>query len=84
MTVIAKVQQPLIPSLASAQPTSYVVVDEQQPGTSRQMCFNPPSLAASQQEESQHNTSGLSSLFAGIPCVLMFQQMDTSQPFSAD
>ena len=47
-TVIAKVQQPSRPSSASAQPTSFVVVDDQQPGTSRQMIFNPPSVAASQ------------------------------------
>ena len=33
-TVIAKVQQPARPSSASAQPTPYVVVDDQQPGTS--------------------------------------------------
>ena len=46
------------PASASAQPTSYVVVDDQQPGTSRQMIFNPPSVAASQQEETQHITSG--------------------------
>ena len=38
--LIAKVQQPPRPSSASAQPTSYVVVDDQQPGTSRQMLFN--------------------------------------------
>ena len=80
VTVIAKVQQPPRPS--SAQPTSYVVVDDQQPGTSRQMLFNTPSVAASQQEESQHNASGLSSLFAAIPSVLTYQQMDTPQPFS--
>ena len=47
-TVIAKVQQPSRPSSASAQPTSYVVLDDQKPGTSRQMIFNPPSVAASQ------------------------------------
>ena len=47
VTVIAKVQQPSRPSSASAQATSYVVVDDQQPGTSRQMIFNPPSVAAS-------------------------------------
>ena len=81
-TVIAKVQQPSRPSSASAQPSSYVVVDDQQPGTSRQMIFNPSSVAPSQQEESQHNTSGLSSLFAAIPSVLTYQQMDTPQPFS--
>ena len=82
VTVIAKVQQPSRPSSASAQPTSYIIVDDQQPGISRQMIFNPPSVAASQQEESQHTTSGLSSLFGAIPCVLQYQQMDTPQPFS--
>ena len=43
-TVIAKVQQPSRPSSSvSTQPaTSYVVVDDEQPGTSRQMIFNPP------------------------------------------
>ena len=82
VTVIAKVQQPSRPSSASAQPTSYIVVDDQQPGTSRQMIFNPPSVAPSPQEESQHNTSGLSSLFGAIPSVLQYQQIDTPQPFS--
>ena len=82
VTVIAKVQQPSGPPSLSAQPTSYVVVDDQQPGTSRQMIFNPPSVAPSQQEESQHNTSGISSLIAAIPSVLMYQQMETPQPFS--
>ena len=81
-TVIAKLQHPSRPSSVSAQPTSYVVVDDQQPGTSRQMNFNPPSVAASHQEESQHNTSGLSSLFGAIPSVLQYQQINTPQPFS--
>ena len=76
-TVITKVQQPSRPSSALAQPTFYAVVDEQQPGTSSQMIFNPPSVAASQQEESQLNTSGLSSLFAAIPRVLQYQHIDT-------
>ena len=80
VTVIAKVQQPPRPSSDSAE--SYIVVDDQQPGTSRQMIFNPPSVAPSQQEESQHNTSGLSSLFGAIPSVLQYQQIDTPQPFS--
>ena len=65
VTVIAKVQQPLRPSSSSpsTQPaTSYVVVDDQQYGSSRQMINNLPSVEPSQQEESQHNTSGLSSL----------------------
>ena len=83
-TVIAKVQQPSRPSSASTKPaTSYVVVDDQQPGTSRQMIFNPPSVAASQQEESQYNTCGLSSLFGAIPSVLQYQQINTPQPFSS-
>ena len=83
VTVIAKVQQPPRPSSSSpsSQPaTSYVVVDDQHPGTSRQMIYNPPSVAPSQQEESQHNKSGLSSLFVAIRSVL--QQIDTPQPFS--
>ena len=70
---IAKVQQPSRPSSVSAQPTSYVVMDDQQPGTSRQMIFNPPSVAPSPQEESQHNTSGLSRIFGAIPSVLQYQ-----------
>ena len=89
-TVIAKVQQPSRPSSVSAQPISYLVVDEQQPGTFRQLIFslsptktvNPPSVAAVQQEESQHNTSGLSSLVGAIPSVLQYQQINTPQPFS--
>ena len=79
-TVIAKVQQPSRPSSASAQPTSYVVVDDQQTGTSRQIIFNPPSVAASQQEETQH--FWISSLFGAIPSVPHYQQIDTPQPFS--
>ena len=80
-SVIAKVQQPSRPSSVSAQPTSYIVVDDQQPGTSRQLIFNPPSVAPSQHEETQHNTSGLSGLFGAIPSVLQYQQI-TPQPFS--
>ena len=64
-TVIAKVQQPARPT--SAQPTSYKVVDDQQPGISRKLMFtfspakpaNPPSVGSGQHEDSQHNTSGL-------------------------
>ena len=87
-TVIAKVQQPARPTSASAKPT--VVVDDQQSGTSRQLTFilspakpaNPPSIASGQQEDSQQNTSGLSSLFDGIPSVLQYQQINMPQPFS--
>ena len=72
-TVIAKVQQPSRYSSASAQPASFLAVDDQQPGTSRQLLFtlspsktvNLPSVASGQQEESQHYTSGLSSVFDG-------------------
>ena len=41
VTVIAKVQQPSRPSSASAQPTSYVVVDDQQPGDFQTEDFQP-------------------------------------------
>ena len=90
-TVIAKVQQPSRPSSESAPPTSHLVREYQQPGTSKQLMFslrptktiNPPSVAAVQQEKSQHNTSGLSSLFGAIPSVLQYQQIDTPQPFSS-
>ena len=82
VTLIVKVEQQL-GSPSSTQPaTSYIVVDDQQPETSRQMIFNPPSVAPSHQEETQHNTSGLSSLFGAIPSVLPYQQIDTPHPFS--
>ena len=89
-TVIAKVQQTSRPSSVLAQPASFLVVDDQQPGTSRQLMFtlspsktvNPPSVTSGQQEESQDNTSGLSSLLGGIPSVLQYQQIHTPQPFS--
>ena len=89
-TVIAKAQRPSRPSSASAHPASFLAVDDQQPGTSRQLMItlspskavNPPSIASGQQEDSQHNTSGLSSLFDGIPSVLQYQQIDTPQPFA--
>ena len=84
-TVIAKLQQPSRPSSVSAQPASILVVDDQQAGNSRHLMFtlspaktvNPPSVASGQQEESQHNTSGLSSLFGGIPSELLYQQITT-------
>ena len=80
VTVTAKVQQPSRPSSASAQLTFYIVMDDQQPWTSRQMIFNPPSVAPSPQEESQQNTSGLSGPFGAILSVL--HTVDTPQPFS--
>ena len=55
VTVIAKVQQPSGPSSPSAQPTCYVVVDDQQPGTSRQMIFQPTfSCTFTTGESAQH------------------------------
>ena len=55
VTVIAKVQQqqpqrPSSSSLSTQPATSYVVVDDQHPGTSRQMIYNPSSAATSQQD----------------------------------
>ena len=84
-TVFAKVQQPSV----SAPPTSYIVLDDQQSGISRQLMFtlssaksaNPPYVGSRQQEDSQHNTSGLPSLFGGIQSVLQYQQIDTPQLF---
>ena len=62
VTVIGKVQPQQAPRPSSLSPstqptTSCKVLDDQQPGTSRQMIYNPPSVGASQQEESQNNTS---------------------------
>ena len=59
-TVIAKVQQPQRPASVTVQPASYLAVDHQQPGTSRQLMFtlspaktfNSPSVASGQQEDS--------------------------------
>ena len=87
-TVIVKVQ-PQRSASASSQAASFLVVDDQQPGPSRQLMFaltptktfNPPSVASEHHEDSQYNTSGLS-LFRSIPSVLQYQQIDTPQPFS--
>ena len=78
LTVIAKVLQPQRSSSVSSQPASFIIVDDQQPGPSRQVMFvlSPtkifylPSIASGQQEDSQHNTSGLSSLFGSISGIL--------------
>ena len=86
----AKVQQPPRPASASAQPASFLVVDDQQPGTFRQLMYtlspaktvNLPSVASGQQEDSEYNTFGLSSLFGGTPSVLQYQQIDKPQLFS--
>ena len=83
-TVIAKVHQPPRPASVSAPPASFLIVDDQQPGTSRQLMFtlsltkpaNQPSFGSGQQDDSQHNTSGLSSHFSTIPSVVQYQQID--------
>ena len=82
--VTAKVKQPLGPASVSPQPASFLVVDDQQPGPSKQLMFTlspAKTVASEQQEDKQHNTSGLSSLFRGIPSVLQYQQINKPQPF---
>ena len=62
------------------QPTSFVIVDDHQPGPSRPFTFtltpakhfNPLSLASVTGEESQHNMSGLSSFFANLQSVMSY------------
>ena len=55
-TVIAKVQQPSRPS-SSASTQPYVVVDDQHPGTSRQMIFQPPPLQLQLHNRRRVNTT---------------------------
>ena len=62
--------KPSPPLQPTSQPASFIVVDDQQPGHSRQLAFalspaksfNPPLVTSNQVEESQHNTYGFSSL----------------------
>ena len=62
-TVIANVQ-PQRSSLASSQPATFLVVDDQQPGPSRQVMFalsptknfNPPSVTSGQQDLGRQST----------------------------
>ena len=87
--VIANVQ-PQRSASVSSHPTSYFIVDDQQNEPSRQLmlalsptkAFNPPLVSSGQYKHSQHNTSGLSSLFGSIPSILEYQQIDTPQLFS--
>ena len=72
------------------QPTSFLVIDNQQAGPSRPLRFtlmpmkhfNLPSVASATGKESQHNISGLSSFFGNLQSVMSYQQIDTPQPFS--
>ena len=83
-TVIAKVQHPSRPSSASTHPTSYVVVDDQQPGTStRQMIFNPPCCSFTTGGKSTPHFWIIQYLWSySILSVLQYQWIDTPQPFS--
>ena len=66
------------------QPTSFVVVDNQQAGPSRPFTFtltrmkhfSPPSVASG--EESQHNISGVSSFFRNLHSLMCYKQIETS------
>ena len=59
-TVIAKVQQPPRPASASAQPASFLVVDDQQPGTSRQLMFTmSPAKPANPLDQDNRKTGSL-------------------------
>ena len=76
---IQPVQQSLMVSRGQQQPrgpqTSYLVIDEQKPGTSRQLyvtisptkAFNPPSVASVTCEESSHNISRASAAASSAP-----------------
>ena len=82
VTVIAKVQQPLRPSSASAQPTSDIVVDDQQPGTSRQMIFNPPSVTPSQPAERAQHFWIVQSLHSYSQCASVSADQHTTVIFT--
>ena len=83
-------QRSLQSSSSLSKPASFTVVDDQQPGPSRKLTFaliptkifNLPLVTYIQVEESQHNTSGLSTLFRNIPSQLQYQQINTPQPYS--
>ena len=82
-TVSVPVVQPT--QIATTQPATVIAKVQQPQGMftlSPTKTVNPPSVAALHQEESQRNSSGLSSLFGGIPSVLQYPQMDTPQQFS--
>ena len=76
--------------LPRGQPTSFIVVDNQQSRPSRPLTFtltlmkhfNPPSIASSTGEESSHNISGCSIFFWNLQSVMSYCQITTSQSFS--
>ena len=67
--------------------TSCMVVDDQQPGTSRQLhftislnkVFKPLSVVSLKGKESAHNISGLSSILGNIQSVMRYPQIDSPQ-----
>ena len=69
------------------QQISYVVVDNQHPGTSRQLhftisptkIFNPMSVASVTGEDRAHNISGLCSIFGNIEPIMSYPQIETLQ-----
>ena len=71
------------------QPTSCLVIDNQQAGPSRPLTFtlmpmkhfNPPSVASATAEEGQHNISGRLSFLRNLQSMMSYQQIDTLQPF---
>ena len=67
-------------------PEGFALVMPAQPGTSRQLYVSPrktPSIAPLD-ETSQHNISGVSSLFRNCPSVSDYANIVTPQPFSPD
>ena len=77
-----QVQQPPLPASASAQPASFWMTRQLMFTLSPSKPDNTPSVGSSQQEDSQHNTSRLSSILGGIPSIPQYQQIATLQPFS--
>ena len=67
------------------QPTSFVVIDNQQAGPSRPFTFtltrmnhfSPPSVASAIGKESKHNISGVSGFFRSLHSLMCYQQIDT-------
>ena len=69
------------------QPTSFLVIDNQQAVPSRPLTFTlmlmkHPSVTPATGKESQHNISVLSTLFGNLQSVMSYQQINTPQPFS--
>ena len=94
--VIQPAQQNQVPSKRQQQQsrgqlTSFLVIHDQQAGSSKPLrfkltstkYFNPPSVASPTGEVSQHNISRLSSFFGNLQSVMSYQQISTPQSFSS-